>query len=75
MGILHLLEMYCSSPTPFCNYFKNVLPFVFSFKNFIGQKNLRMVGASKEKSRMGWVVTMSGDLEEEILLFSCQCTQ
>lgn len=34
-----------------------------------------MVGSSKEKSRMGWVVTMSGDLEEEILLFSCQCTQ
>lgn len=62
-GMLHLLETYCSSPTPFCNYLKNVLPFVFSFKNFIGQKNLRTVGASNEKSRIGWVVPMSGDLE------------
>lgn len=34
-----------------------------------------MVGTDNEKSRIGWVVTMSGDLEEEMLLFPHHCTQ
>ena len=58
-----------------CNYFKNVLLFVFSFKNFVGKKDRRTVGSDSEKSRTGWVATVSGDLDQEILLFPCHCTQ
>lgn len=34
-----------------------------------------MVGSDSEKSGTGWVTTMSGDLDQEILLFPCHCTQ
>lgn len=40
--------------------------FIFSFKNFVRRKCFEMVGVDNEKSRIGWVATRSGDLEEEI---------
>lgn len=34
-----------------------------------------MVGVDNEKSRIGWVVTRSGDLEEKIFFFCHHWTQ
>jgi hypothetical protein len=62
-GMVNHLEI-CLTFFPLCSGFKNVLVFVFSLKNFRGKKDLGTVGTDNEKSRIGWGVTMSGDLEE-----------